>query len=237
MSLRRREWRSGPEPPDIRSGEPRQPRYLGEGVRSGCRRRNAAQKESQEPSRAGGPRDVYQNRLVVPDRLRAGSHGARRPRHPAPAEPLRIRKRAARSAERPVGAGEGQAALRRRSLALQQEWRGARCFLRADGALPDRGRLRDAPGDVGGLRAAGKFGAQDLRARRHRTALSAEREWHAVRPAHVPGARLSRATRGARGTRTEIPAEPAYPSAATGALSPATVRPSTARNARDWTPG
>ena len=106
---------SRPERPDIRPGQPGQPRHLGPGVRSCRRRRNAAEEEEEAP-RAGGPRDVHPNRFVVSHRLREGSHGPGRPRHAAPAEPLRIRKRAARSAERPVGAGEGQAAARRRSV-------------------------------------------------------------------------------------------------------------------------
>ena len=97
-------------------------------------------KEGQRTPRAGGPRDVHPHRFIFSHRLREGSHGPRRPRHAAPAQPLRIRKRAARSAERPVGAGEGQAAARRRSVSLQQERRGARRVLRADGALPDARR-------------------------------------------------------------------------------------------------
>ena len=128
-----------------------------------CRR-----KKEEAPPRAGGPRDVHPQRFIFSHRLREGSHGPGRPRNAAPAEPLRVRKRASRSAERPVGAGEGQAAPRRRSVSLQQERRGARRVLRADGALPDRGGLRDAPGDVGGIRTAGEVGAEDLRARRDR---------------------------------------------------------------------
>ena len=161
-------------------------------------------KKSKGTPRAGGPRDVHPQRFIFSHRLREGSHGAGRPRNPAPAEPLRIRERASRSAERPVGAGEGQAAPRRRSVSFQQERRGARRILRADGALPDRGGLRDAPGDVGGVRTAGEVGAEDLRARRDRAALSAAREWHAARPAHVSRARLARAARGARRTRAQF---------------------------------
>ena len=103
----------------------------------------------------------------------------------------------------PVGAGEGQAAPRRRSVSFQQERRGARRLLRADGALPDGGGLCDAPGDVGGFRTSGEVGAEDLRARCYRAALSTAREWHAARPAHVSRARLPRAARGARRTRAQ----------------------------------
>ena len=122
--------------------------------------------------RAGGRRDVHPKRFVFAHRLREGTHGPGRPRSPAPAEPLRVRERASRSPERPVGAGEGQAAPRRRSVSFQQERRGARRVLRADGALPERGGLCDAPGHVGGIRTAGEVSAQDLRARRDRAALS-----------------------------------------------------------------
>ena len=72
----------------------------------------------------------------------------------------------ARSARRAVAGHPGQAAAGRRSVSLQQGRRGARCLARADGALHERGGLRDAAGDERATRAPGADDESLLRARR-----------------------------------------------------------------------
>ena len=122
--------------------------------------------KEEEAARRGGARRVscraWLATLTASERE---TRRARGPRHAAPAQWLRIRKRPAGSVLRAVAAGEGPVPGRRRGVSLQQDRRRARRLARPHGALHERRRLRDAPGDERPVRAAADDHEALLRAR------------------------------------------------------------------------
>ena len=80
-----------------------QPGRLGQGARPREGRRDAAQEPG--PARRGPAEGLRRGPGAVDRRRGAGGPGRRGPGDPAPAQPPRVRKRPARPARRPVGAG------------------------------------------------------------------------------------------------------------------------------------